>query len=107
MPEELKVGATLGDVQRYVVEMEDERGFAEQTTLQKCLLLGEEVGELFKAVRETVGASPYDTEGYDPDAAGELADVVIMVCSVANHLGIDLETAFRSKEAVNATRSWD
>ena len=107
MPARLTSGATLADLQRYVAEMEVERGFAEQSTLQKCLLLGEEVGELFKAVRETVGATPYDSEGYDPDAAGELADVVIMVCSVANHLGIDLEDAFRAKEAINETRSWD
>ncbi len=32
--------------------MEIDRGFTEQNILQKCLMLGEEVGELFKAIRK-------------------------------------------------------
>ncbi len=32
--------------------MEDKRGFTKQGVLQKCLMLGEEVGELFKAIRK-------------------------------------------------------
>lgn len=43
---------TIKDFQKYVQELEAERGFQEQSTVQKCLLLGEEVGELFKAVRK-------------------------------------------------------
>ena len=46
---------TLTDLQRYVEALESERGLASQTVLHKCLLLGEEVGELFKAVREHQG----------------------------------------------------
>ena len=49
----LKENATLKDFQIYVRELEKERGFAEQTSIEKCLLLGEETGELFKAVRKT------------------------------------------------------
>jgi hypothetical protein len=40
------------DLQRYAAEMEEERGFAHRDVVSQCLLLGEEVGELFKAVRK-------------------------------------------------------
>ncbi len=47
--------------------------------------LGEEVGELFKAVREQNGVEE------------EIADVFAWLLSVANVLGIDVEEAFRKK----------
>lgn len=63
----LKGEPTLNDFQQYVREMEAERGFTEKTVLEVCLLLGEEVGELFKAVRRKVklhtDASSAQTEG--------------------------------------------
>jgi NTP pyrophosphatase (non-canonical NTP hydrolase) len=53
VPEPLLPDATLADVQTYVSQLEVERGFNDESVMQKCLLLGEEVGELFKAVRKT------------------------------------------------------
>ena len=47
--------------------------------------LGEEVGELFKAVREGEGIEE------------EIADVFAWLLSVANVLGIDVEDAFEEK----------
>jgi hypothetical protein len=41
---------TLGDLQAYIRDIEVRRGFADESVLQKCLLMGEEVGELYKAV---------------------------------------------------------
>jgi NTP pyrophosphatase (non-canonical NTP hydrolase) len=38
--------------------------------------------------------------------ADELADVVILLCAVANRYGVDLEAAIRAKEEVNKTRVW-
>ncbi|HKI90635.1 MAG TPA: hypothetical protein VKA38_16530 [Draconibacterium sp.] len=52
MPE-LQPKPTLEDFQQYVTQLELEHGFASQTTIDKCLLLGVEVGELFKAVRKS------------------------------------------------------
>lgn len=37
----LKTEPTLADFQVYVKELELERGFSDQTALEKCLLLGE------------------------------------------------------------------
>jgi NTP pyrophosphatase (non-canonical NTP hydrolase) len=104
MPD-LNAAPTLADLQNYVRRLEEERGFAAQTTVEKCLLLGEEIGELFKAVRNAEDIA-IDAASPVNEVADELADVMIMLIAVANHSGIDLETAFREKEEKNKTRSW-
>ncbi len=96
---------TLPAFQAYVVEMEEERGFSLQTPVQKCLLLGEELGELFKAVRKAEGIS-IDERAEVGGVAEEMADVLILLCALANRYGVDLERAFRDKEEVNKTRRW-
>ncbi len=97
--------ASLGALQTYVAQLEQERGFADQDAVQKCLLLGEEVGELFKAVRKHEGL-PIEQTGVTLTIADELADVLIYLCAIANRYDIDLETAIRTKEAQNETRVW-
>jgi NTP pyrophosphatase (non-canonical NTP hydrolase) len=92
-------------VQRYVADMEEERGFADSTVLEQSLKLGEEVGELFKAVRKHANM-PIDSKSVIGAVDEELADVLIYLCAIANRLGISLDDALRRKEAVNETRSW-
>lgn len=103
MPE-LKQSPTLKDFQNYVTQLEKERGLTDQTVLQRSLLLGEEVGELFKAIRksEKMGVDQKSTIGSVDE---ELADVLIFVCSIANRFGIDLEKAFRDKEEINKKKN--
>jgi NTP pyrophosphatase (non-canonical NTP hydrolase) len=101
----LQNNPTLADIQRYVAEFEQERGFSHQNVLQTCLLLGEEVGELFKAVRKSEGTS-IDPASKTSTIADELADLVVMISAVANRSGVDLERAFRDKEEVNKQRAW-
>lgn len=48
----IKKQATLRDIQDYVLEMEKERGFSDNSVIEECLMLGEEVGELFKSIRK-------------------------------------------------------
>ena len=96
---------TLKDFQTYIWEMEKERGFETQTVLEKCLLLGEEVGELFKSIRSQTNIAIDRSTEVSP-VAEELADVLIMLLSVANHSGVDLEAAFRKKEEKNDQRVW-
>jgi NTP pyrophosphatase (non-canonical NTP hydrolase) len=95
----------LHAVQRYVAEMEEERGFSHRTVIQQCLLLGEEVGELFKAVRKQQNLT-VDPQSKIGDVEEELADILIYLCAIANRLDIDLEEAFRKKEALNEERVW-
>lgn len=101
----LKNSPTLADFQQYVKELEAERGFSEQTVKDKCLLMGEEVGELFKAVRKAEGLA-MDHRSDVGEVTDELADVFIYICSIANRYHIDLEQAFLVKEEKNKQRTW-
>lgn len=99
---------TLGDIQNYVRALEQERGFTDGTLLQSCLLLTEEIGELAKCVRKSHAGLGMDTsKQYELDAAGEIADIIIVLTSIANRLEIDMETAFRAKEEANKKRTWN
>ncbi|MCD6355236.1 MAG: hypothetical protein J7L95_06780 [Prolixibacteraceae bacterium] len=71
----------------------------------KCLLLGEKVGELFKAVRKAEGLL-IDTNFNFTEIGDELSDIFIYLCAIANRKGIDLENAFRKKEEKNKKRTW-
>jgi len=101
----LKTNPTLTDLQKYVIDLEKERGFTDFTVLQQSLMLGEEVGELFKAIRKSQ-AMGYATKGYSANPAEEIADILIMLCAVANRLDVDIEKAFREKEKLNHKREW-
>ncbi|MBI4405912.1 MAG: pyrophosphohydrolase [Deltaproteobacteria bacterium] len=96
---------SLSDFQKYVGELEQERGFSSQGVLEKCLLLGEEIGELFKAVRKTERISIEAGSQYGR-IGEELADVFIYLCAIANRMDIHLENAFRDKEMLNHKRHW-
>lgn len=102
----LKDNPTLKDLQEYVIQLEKDRGFYEQTVLQKCLMLGEEVGELFKAIRKQQNIK-IDNNSKFGSIDEELADIIIFVCSIANKYEIDLEKAFRDKEEINKKRIWN
>lgn len=101
----LKDKPTLKEIQVYVKELETERGFKDISKVQNCLLLGEEVGELFKAVRKTEKMKT-DLNSSFTSVEEELADIIIYISSIANQYNIDLELAFRNKEEINKKREW-
>ena len=102
---ELKGNPTLADFQEYVKQLEVERGFADQTALEKCLLMGEEMGELFKAVRKSLKLKT-DVNSSIGSVKEEIADLLIYLCAIANRFHIDVEQAFREKEELNKKREW-
>jgi NTP pyrophosphatase (non-canonical NTP hydrolase) len=104
MPD-LKLNPTLKDIQNYVIELETERDFTSNSILQNSLMLGEEVGELFKAIRKAEKMR-IDNNSNVHHVEEEMADILIYLCSLANRYQIDLETAFRNKEEVNKKRFW-
>ena len=104
MPE-LKQQPTLEDFQKYVALLERERGFENQTVIEKCVLLGEEIGELFKAIRKTNKLAVDENSDFT-SVEEELADILIYLCSIANRYDIKLEEAFREKEKINQNRVW-
>lgn len=100
------MNGSFKEFQEYVRKLEVERGFSEDTILQKCLLLGEEVGELFRAIRKSDGVGVDIEAGHDANPAHEMADILIVLATIANRLDVDLDEALRSKEAINAGRTW-
>jgi NTP pyrophosphatase (non-canonical NTP hydrolase) len=104
--EPLPLGASLDRIQDYVRQMEIERGLDRQDLSAQCLKLGEEVGELFRAIR-TLQGHPQDPAGRVADVGNEAADVLILLISIVNRCDIDLEAAFLAKETRNELRVWE
>lgn len=102
----LKESPKLKDFQEYVKELEIERGFEKEDVIAKCLLLGEEVGELFKAIRKESKEIKIDYNSKFGSIDEELADIIIYLCAIANRMNIDLEGAFIEKEELNKKRIW-
>lgn len=96
---------TLTDLQQYVAAMETERGFNGSTVIEQALKLGEEVGELYKAIRTTQHL-PADPNSITGTVDEELADILIYLCAIANRLDINLGHALIAKEHHNNTRTW-
>lgn len=114
---ELPEGAPMRIYQDYVQRLEAMHGWLEVDLVHNCFLMGEEVGELFKAVRryeryyEQQGAETHATEGEEDVSrraavADEIVDVMNYLFAVANRLNIDVEEAFRRKNAENQGRVW-
>jgi NTP pyrophosphatase (non-canonical NTP hydrolase) len=101
----LSPSATLRQLQEHIANVEQKYGFADETMVQKCLLLGEEVGELFKSIRMLSGIG-VDVNSVAHDVGEELADVLAFVLAIANRTGVDLGTAFMEKQKTNETRTW-
>ena len=82
----------LVDIQKYINDVLELRGFNSQSAQDKMLLLTEEIGELAKAVRKSATSMPIDYEkmqNYDT-VESEVADVFIVLLSLCNVLKIDI-----------------
>jgi NTP pyrophosphatase (non-canonical NTP hydrolase) len=114
LPIQLPSQAPISAYQHYIHALETQHGWLEVDLVHNCFLMGEEVGELFKAIRKH---QKYFNEGStQPQApqtdtqtavAEELVDVFNYLLALANRLDIDMEAAFRNKNARNQQRRWD
>lgn len=95
----------LYELQQKVKEIEKSRGHDKGTVIQKSLILGEEIGELFKAIRERENISIHDkSERYSvPD---ELVDCLFLVLCIANRYDIDLDIAFDNKMEQDESKTY-
>ena len=98
---------TLGDLQRYVAQVGRERGWTKDGPAEKFMLFVEEVGELAKAMRKAAGLYAEAARPRDVSLEEEFADVLSYLLDLANCYQVDLESAFRAKEAVNRSRTWE
>jgi len=102
----LKEKPTIQDYQEYVRQLKIERGFSSEDKPFECMLMAEEIGELFSAIRKNMKGGNIGSGSIAGNVKLELADVFIYLCSIANQHNIDLEEAFREKEEINKQRTW-
>ena len=96
------------ELQNYINNVLEIRGFNNQSIELKLMLLMEEVGELAKSIRKDSTSLPIDRckiNNYS-SIEEEIADVLIILFSIANKLQIDLYDAFLKKEKENIKRKW-
>jgi NTP pyrophosphatase (non-canonical NTP hydrolase) len=76
--------------------------------LTNTAVLMEEVGELARIMAREYGEQSYRKGAEKGNLADEMADVLWVLCCLANQTGVDLEAAFRQnllkKEQRDATR---
>jgi NTP pyrophosphatase (non-canonical NTP hydrolase) len=104
---DLTTHPTLPELQRYMDEICKERGWTKDNYAEKFLLFTEEVGELAKAIRKTQGLYQEKARQEHLSLAEELADVFSYLLDLANCFQVDLEQAFRAKEQINQSRTWE
>ncbi|MBX9906952.1 nucleotide pyrophosphohydrolase [Patescibacteria group bacterium] len=96
---------SLRKLQEYIWQMNIERKFNTEDPSKKLVMLMEEVGELSKAVRKSVGMKFAETTKVT-DIEEELADVQIILLGLASLLNIDMFDAVVKKEEKNRERTW-
>ena len=100
--------SSINEIQSYIKEVMQIRGFNKEKSSDKILLLVEEVGELAKAIRRNESKLGIDkTKEYNYSSVeSEIADVFIVLLSICDILNIDLLKAFLNKEEENIKRIW-
>jgi len=106
---DLKKNPTLKDLQEHIKKLCEEKGWHHDNPETKFLLFVEEVGELAKAMRIKKGL--YGEKAKKRQKSFELeeefADVLNYLLDLANHYGVDLEAAYRTKNKINEKRVWE
>ena len=100
--------SSINEIQSYIKEVMQIRGFNKEKSSDKILLLVEEVGELAKAIRRNESKLGIDkTKEYNYSSIeSEIADVFIVLLSICDILNINLFKAFLDKEEENIKRVW-
>ncbi len=104
---DLTTHPTLPELQRYMNDICKERGWTKDSYAEKFLLFTEEVGELAKEIRKTQGLYQEKAKQGHLSLEEEFADVFSYLLDLANYFQVDLEQAFRAKEQINQSRTWE
>ena len=102
----LNENTTLKDLQKYVNDMIEIRGFSKETPQDVMLLLTEEVGELAKEIRKSRKYYLDTNKNNELDVEGEIADVFIYILSMCRVMNVNLLETFKNKEEKNCKREW-
>src|SRR5438132_14383664 len=86
---------TLDDIQHEVEHLiKEEWQSTYWAPLSSLARLTEEVGELAREINHRYGEKPKKTSEGQGDIAREMGDILFILASLANSIGIDLDSAF-------------
>lgn len=99
---------TLPELQKYIKNVIELRGFSNKSIQDEMLLILEETDELAKAIRKKLPGGTIDKDkiSHYTEIEEEVADVFIVLTELCNVLNIDLYSAVLSKEKENIERKW-
>jgi NTP pyrophosphatase (non-canonical NTP hydrolase) len=88
---------TLGDVQHQVDHLiREEWQSTYWTPLSSLARLTEEVGELAREINHSYGEKPKKESEAQGNIATEMGDILFILASLANSIGVDLDSAFEN-----------
>jgi NTP pyrophosphatase (non-canonical NTP hydrolase) len=86
---------TLQDIQREIDHLIKEEWHSSYwSPLSSLARLTEEVGELAREINHGYGEKPKKAGEKEGSIASELGDILYIVASLANSIGVDLDSAF-------------
>jgi len=104
-PAQITTDMTYKALQAYVWQTNIDRGVDLVDPSKKLVLLMEEVGEVARAIRKSVGMGFTNTTKTS-ELGEELADVQILLLGLASMMDVDMVKAVADKEDKNKQRVW-
>jgi len=87
---------TIEEAQFKVDEWIKKYGVRYFSELTNTVLLMEEVGELARIMARTYGDQSFKKSDLDNDLSDEMADILWVLCCLANQTGVNLTEAFQN-----------
>ena len=98
--------SSVKDLQKYIKDMIETRGF-KNSLLERMVLLTEEIGELAKEVRKTDNNFTVDiNKEYNSSLENEITDVFICLMGMCELIDMDIVEGLKNKEKINFGRIW-
>ena len=102
--DKLSKKSSVEDLQKYIKDMIEVRGFR-NSLLERMCLLTEEIGELAKEVRKTDNNLLVDiNKNYSSNLENEITDVFICLMGMCELLDMDIVQGLKNKEEINFKR---
>lgn len=104
--DKLSKKSSVEDLQKYIKDMIEVRGF-KTSLLERMCLLTEEIGELAKEVRKTDNNLAVDIDkNYSSNLENEITDVFICLMGMCELIDMDIVQGLKNKEEYNFKRKW-
>jgi len=104
--QKLSKESSVEELQKYIKDMIQVRGFR-NSLLERMCLLTEEMGELAKEVRKTDKNLAIDmNKQYSSNLENEITDVFICLMGMCELIDMDIVKGLKNKEEINFNREW-